>query len=236
MPPKENKPLNFKVVGCGGIGTWLLSPLCTYLSYQSGKESSVHLIDGDDFEDRNRERQLFDAIGNKADVKANELRDKFPSIFFSTTSDFLTTVNIPMLVKDGDIVMCCVDNHATRKLISDHCEKFLENVVLISGGNDYTDGNVQVFIRKDGKNLTQPVASMYHPEIQNPEDKNPGEAQGCMDLLPGEPQLVITNNLVAAHMLCALYGVLTDVFEGTKKYDEAYLDVPSNKASTRTRN
>jgi len=32
-----------------------------------------------------------------------------------------------------DLVLLAVDNHATRKLVSDHCAR-LDNVCLISGG------------------------------------------------------------------------------------------------------
>ena len=115
--------------------------------------------------------------------------------------------------------MMGVDNHATRKLVSDRCED-LENVVLISGGNDFTDGNVQVHIRRDGQNITLPIANDFHPEIMYPEDRNPADA-GCEELAQSQPQLVIANNAIAATMLSVFYAYLQDKIT----YDEIYVDI-----------
>ena len=45
---------------------------------------------------------------------------------------FITDENVAELIHDGDLLMLCCDNHPTRKLISDYCEK-LSDIVLISG-------------------------------------------------------------------------------------------------------
>lgn len=220
--------LNIKVVGCGGVGCCVLNVLPMYLSY-SDYDSYLTLIDGDKYEDKNKARQSFGRLGNKAEVKAEEISEKYPNVFVTPTSDFITKVNIRMLVKEDDVVLSCVDNHATRKLISDRCEK-LKNVCLISGGNEYDDGNVQIHIRKDGENITPPI-TYCHPEIGNPPDRNPGErSTGCDQQVVSTPQLVFMNNMIASSMLSALYGYLHDTITGDNFYDEVYVYLNKNKA------
>jgi hypothetical protein len=129
-----------------------------------------------------------------------------------------------------------VDNHATRKLLSDRCTE-LDDVVLISGGNRFTDGNIQVHVRKDGQDITLPIAS-YKNEIANPTDKNPADVRregGCEVERASSPQLLITNNVVAALMLNAFYGWTQGKLEGETRYEEVYVDVLFNKAAPRKR-
>ena len=73
------KPLKVKVVGTGGIGLSLLPNLCRYLNYSGDKFPSVELslIDGDHFEERNRERQEFVETGPKASMTAADCRRAF---------------------------------------------------------------------------------------------------------------------------------------------------------------
>ena len=102
---------------------------------------------------------------------------------------------------------------------------------MISGGNDFTDGNVQIYLRRDGKNVTLPLTNDYHKEIKNPTDKNPAE-MSCEELAKSEPQLVITNNAIAAWMLNAFYTYLMDKLD----YDEVYVDILTNNARQVRRN
>ncbi len=196
------------------------------------------LIDGDSYEEHNAERQEFTQRGNKAEVTADSLRNNFPGLSIWTTTDYLTEDNIGMIVRDGDLVFSCVDNHATRLLLSNRCCD-LDNAVLISGGNEYADGNCQVHVRKDGKDLTLPVANDYHPEIQRPADINPGDPQlrrqGCGVIAQREPQLIFTNFFVAASMVAAFYKWTEDGF-ATNKYDEVYVDLKLNKMLPKVRN
>jgi len=220
---------NVKVIGCGGIGSCLLPTLCRYLSYSGagGDKLFMTLIDGDKYEQGNASRQMFTRLGNKAEVTSEWLNGLFGNyINFSSQACFVTEANIEKLIRPNDLVLACVDNYATRKLISDQVSEF-EDGVVISGGNEYTDGNIQVFIRKAGRNVTLPLANEFHPEIQNPVDENPGDRQrtaGCDAMVASAPQLLITNNAVAAAMLNAVYALFQDCLD----YDEAYVDVPTN--------
>jgi molybdopterin/thiamine biosynthesis adenylyltransferase len=236
--------LKVKVIGCGGIGGCLLPVLCRVLNYGSAEysfdEVDIHLIDGDIYEERNRDRQAFRDRGNKADINMKMLEEDYPNLFFRTHPTYVDETNIGMLIEDDDVVFLCVDNHKTRHLVTRFCEDELQNVVLISGGNNLATGNVQVFIRKDGWNQTAPL-DQHHPEISAPEDKHPSEVEvreGCLEEAVADPQLLIANNFAAALMLNAFHGMLKNGQDGIGvfdrewffRYEEIQFDVSSNKA------
>ncbi len=216
-----------KVIGIGGIGGCLLPILLRFLAFSVPKESRVTLIDGDSYETKNRDRQEFNDFGNKALVSRRRLESGYHAegdclMIITSVEEYITSRNASALIREGDIVFLCVDNHATRKVVSDRCAE-LNTVCLISGGNDLTDGNVQIFIRLQGENKTLPLASAYHPEIEYPQDTPPDEL-GCEEAMESSPQILITNNAVAATMLNAFLGFL----QGKLPYDEVYLDVLTN--------
>lgn len=213
---------NIKVIGVGGIGTSLVQYLARYLNFSDSKFSLI-LIDGDSFEPKNKERQIFDRLGNKAEVVAEMWSKQFPDLIIDSRDEYITPQSVEYLLQDGDIILMGVDNHKTRKIVSDYCKE-LEDVLLISGGNEYTDGNIQVQLKKDGKELTLPIANKYHKEISDPRDKSPDEI-GCDQLVASDPQLVFTNLFIASLMLNALYLYLQK--QGIS-YDEVYADVLTN--------
>ena len=212
--------LRIKLIGVGGIGTALLSFLPRYLAYQQEEEVEFTLIDGDAFESRNVERQIFSSPGNKAEVKAVELREEFPRLTVFSEPVFVSKRNARDLIEGEDIVLLAVDNHATRLLVSRRCKQ-LANVVLISAGNDLATGSCQVYIRKNRQHLTSPIEK-WHPEIQSPDDQNPGDDPSCLvQAAQGEPQLVITNMAAALAMAMAFYQLL----EGDVPAEENYFDI-----------
>lgn len=220
---------NIKIIGIGGIGTILSDKLARFLEHFNAR-SNITLIDGDTFERKNLERQEFDDFGPKASSKARELSKRYLKNHFSGFDQFITEENISKIIKEGDIVFIGVDNHKTRKIISDYV-KSLQDVVVISGGNEYIDGNVQLFIRKEGKSVT-PSLTDYHPEIAEPTDKHPDE-MSCEELENVEPQLLFTNLMVASIMCCCFYNV---VVKENIDYCEVYFDILSCKSDSKKRN
>jgi hypothetical protein len=145
---------------------------------------------------------------------------------------YVTPYNLRKLIDERDLVFLAVDNHSTRRSVSNRCRK-LRDVLLISGGNDGIDdhragtfGNVMVYERRAGRDLTNPL-SRFHPEIASPQDKRPDEI-GCAALAQSAPQLLFTNLAVAAAMLAAFYGWLTDRLD----YEEVFLDIAGAKLQT----
>jgi hypothetical protein len=175
------------------------------------------LIDGDDFEPRNAERMLFSRCGNKAAVVRDDMLDfvEDSRLTLSAIEEYVTPENLDRLLVDGDVVLLAVDNHATRKLVGDHCARRLADICLISGGNDGagedssghprrgTYGNVQIHWRREGRDETPPIAA-YHPEIANPRDALPADVS-CTEALASVPQILFTNLATASAMLNAFF-------------------------------
>lgn len=213
--------LEIKAIGIGGIGCALLPFLCRYLNY-AGARARLTLIDGDSFERANAPRQAFPRLGNKAEVKARELAQEFEALSLRAVPEYVTAANADRLLAAGDVVFLMVDNHASRRLVDEHAAT-LNDLTLISGGNDFEDGNVQVYLRRQGRDLT-PRLSRYHPEIAQPQDRHPAELS-CEELMAaGAPQLLFTNLMVAALMLNAFYALSRDL----PGYCEVYLDIRQN--------
>jgi hypothetical protein len=175
---------------------------------------------------------LFGACGNKAAVIRDELLPRFQesTLALVAIEEFVTVENRTRLIQNGDIVLLCVDNHATRKLVNDHCAQ-LNSVCLISGGNDGvgkdgggrvrrgTYGNVQIYVRKNGQDLT-PSLTRFHPEIADPVDQLPTDLS-CTELVAAVPQILFANLAVAGAMLNALWLYLS----GALHYAEAAFDI-----------
>jgi len=220
--------LKVKVIGLGGIGSYLVEPLARYLSFGQN-EVTMTLIDGDKYEEKNRNRQQFGKFDNKAAVTADELTPKFPKIHFRSKKSYITDDNVIDLIREGDLVFLCVDNHATRKLVSDRCEE-LENVTLISGGNDYTDGNVIYYRRVNGKNVSESPTSL-HDKIKNPTDVNPGttaisSGEGCEAQVENNPQLLFMNLAIASCMCNVYYS-----HEQNKaKFNQVFVDIRTHSS------
>lgn len=229
-PPRLARHGGCKVIGTGGVGGPLARYTALYLA-NLDEELPLALVDGDAFEPANAARMFFDRAGNKAAVLADELsRHVGEALLVTAVEEYVTPENVERLVREGDLVLLAVDNHATRKLIADRVAA-LANVCLISGGNDGvgadgggkeragTYGNVQVHWREDGEDRTPPI-TLLHPEIASPADRRPDEAS-CAELMASVPQLLFTNLQTATSMLNALRAYL----EEDLRYAEACFDV-----------
>lgn len=212
---------NIQIIGLGGIGSILCDSLCRFMNYDQNNKYHVILMDGDAYESKNSSRQSFNTFGNKAIVKESEIRLQYEKITTENIPKYISESNIHTHIKSNSVVFLCVDNHATRKLVSDYC-KSLDDIILISGGNEFTDGNVQIYIRKNGVDITSNLTD-YHPEIQNPADKNPDD-MSCQELAFSSPQLLFTNLTVATIMLWVFYSIVNT---HTCKFGEIYFDIES---------
>jgi hypothetical protein len=215
----------YVVIGVGGVGGIVLRMLVSYLRHRD-KPCVVYAIDGDAFEERNRDRQFFSRLGPKAEVLAEELSvDYGDGVTILPVPHYLTPQRARHLISDGDVVFCTPDNHATRRAVAARCGR-LREIALFSGGNDGVEegktgacGNVQIHLRVDGRNVTNPITA-FHPEIAKPADRLPTQ-QGCGELAAGAPQLLFANLAVASGLLGAFYAWTQDQLD----YEEAYFDL-----------
>jgi hypothetical protein len=138
--------------------------------------------------------------------------------------------NLPRLVGNGDVVLLCVDSHATRRMLDEHCGT-LADVTLISGGNDGVEpelglrgtwGNVQVRLRRGGRD-SSPTLTAFHPEIAAARERPPGDGTGahCTEQIASVPQLLFANLAVASGMLNALWALCC----GALRYSEVGFDI-----------
>jgi len=237
----ETNEINIKIIGLGGIGSWLLPIIAKYARFTmlQNKKITITCIDGDSYDSLNRPRQNFQNLGNKARIKSLELQDEYnryvPSGYvldkfvLNYIDEYVTEDNIKDLILDEDTIFLCVDNHKSRSIVSKHCET-LDNIILISGGNDITVGNVQIFQQKGGVSVTADLCR-YHPEIGDPQDKAPYE-KSCEELQESLPQLLFTNAMVAVLMGCAYYNLLVGKIDYNNPVGEAYFNIETLKCES----
>jgi len=203
----------FVVVGAGGVGTWLCAGLVRLLEWKY-PGSALIIVDGDTYEEKNKERQDFTKIGNKAVVKAAELTPQFPNTtiipvpkwvvgedFSGVADEESPKIKATDLVKENDVVFAVVDNFAARAILFDAARK-LNNIDVFTGGNDdELFGSIYHYQKRDGLEITCHPEE-FHPEYLNPPDKNPGELS-CQERseIEGGTQLLATNMAVAAFIL-----------------------------------
>jgi molybdopterin/thiamine biosynthesis adenylyltransferase len=224
-----------KLIGLGGVGQIVARYGALFLT-STGSEVRLVLIDGDSFEPSNANRMFFGAFGNKAAVTREELLSRFTdtSLAVIAVEEYLTPDNMGRLIREGDIVLLCVDNHATRKLVNGRCAE-LRDVCLLSGGNDGvgldnsgtfrrgTYGNVQAYVRRCGQDASPPLTHL-HPEIANPSDRLPSE-QSCTELVASVPQILFANLAVASALLNTLWLHLN----GALAYSELCFDIAEGR-------
>ena len=216
---RSRRPTHIRIliVGCGLIARCLARPLSWHSSKISGVTFEIHAIDGDE---------------TKARSIADDMKRESPSLATSAIPEYLVAANIARYLMDDDIVLVCTSNRATRKLISDHAE-MLKSVFVIAGACYWTDGLIQVHVRRGRKNTTLPLANIYHPEVTNPTDRIPGDEDetGKKEKLP---QSVVAYNAVAAQMLVAFCRV--QCCDSTEPLPcEIYIDAFNGRVMPRSR-
>ena len=221
-----------KLIGLGGVGGIVARYLVLFLR-SLDRDVRLVLIDGDAFASGNASRMVFERNGNKADVVRDELLPLVEEsrVTLGAVTDYVREDNVARLIANGDLVILAVDNHATRKLVSDHCASALTDCCLISGGNDGVEeladgrslrgtyGNCQIHVKEDGVARTAPLTHL-HPEIADPADEVPG-GPDCTELVHSVPQILFANLAVASAILNTLFLHLC----GALHYEELCFDI-----------
>jgi molybdopterin/thiamine biosynthesis adenylyltransferase len=182
---------HISLIGVGGGGASALTALAP------AYDMTLH--DGDDFEERNIQRQVFAAHGigkNKADCLAGFYKEGDKNI-----------VSSPHMIKgneelETDLIFCCVDNNYARKAAYELAN--IHEVPLILIANE--DWN--------------PMAWLYIPEFEF-DNRNPftrwkldqlteGRQQTCAgtEIIEEIPQLPQANHVSAGHGLTILQSLL----------------------------
>ncbi len=215
------------MIGAGGTGSNLIAPALTYLqAYQTNKGEAYefHIVDGDNYEYKNLERQLFDPSfvnQNKANALA-AMYERYPVI---SVPKFIGADDLNDLIPEYSTVFICVDNYSIRALLVQHALK-RKNIVMINAGNEKSDGTVQIWVREGNKNMTPPF-TFCHPEIAYKSDDDRSNmtcAQAAQ--IPGGEQLLLANAQAAQLMLHALYRIHSGAW--ATGWTEATFDLDNN--------
>ena len=134
------------VVGAGALGNEVLKNLALL------GLGHIHLLDFDEVQDHNLTRSvLFRAHHqgqSKANVAAEMARELNPDCDITAQhGDVLTDIGLG-LVRDCDLVICCVDNREARLWINRMCWK--SNTPWIDGGIQEINGVAKVFMPPGG--------------------------------------------------------------------------------------
>jgi molybdopterin/thiamine biosynthesis adenylyltransferase len=203
------------LIGVGGTGSHLVGPLVQLLHFHPDGTNDITIIDGDVYEDENATRQVFsaEALGeNKARATASRLNVKSIRTIAQYVNKEKFSKILEKTVENSDdpfLVITAVDNHATRHaIISAIDESSYTNFVLISPGNQYSSGQVVLYVKEDGETLTTHPFDKYN-DVAEPEDVIPGEGEGCAAQVASSPQL-ITANMGAAWAVMLLVSNMLD--------------------------
>ena len=194
------------IVGAGGIGSNLFEALSLLLSYHPNGTPTIRIADGDIFEEKNLARQLFPAeyVGeNKARVLARKMWDRIPSI--SYFDKYINNDNIHEVfnyLPGPLLVIMCVDNDATRRLLLDHLAD-KQNYHWISAGNGLSAVSCHYYT--PGGKYAHPLERYMN--LREPADRIPG---GCGEIVQSHPQIIGANFMAAS----AILSMVTTLLDG----------------------
>jgi molybdopterin/thiamine biosynthesis adenylyltransferase len=170
-------PTEIVVIGAGGNGSWLTFFLTQFVFYHEVLKGVPFVIaDFDEFEDRNGDRQFFARPGNKAASLVGTFNGRFKgqlnlqakAAMIVSKKDYgkhphVLTWPVDYLIHEGAVVFLCVDAFYPRMVTSLYAQQ-LKNVCVINGGTGLSDWNVDVYLRRDGEDVTFPLEEI-HPEV-----------------------------------------------------------------------
>jgi molybdopterin/thiamine biosynthesis adenylyltransferase len=133
------------VVGLGGLGGHVVEIMA-----RAGV-GALDLIDGDDFEEHNLNRQLLSQqsiLGKpKSDTAAKRVAAINSSIEVTVYDSFLTSTNTATLLADSDLVVDCLDNIETRFVLQDAAHTL--KIPLVSAAIGGQSGHVTTIFPAD---------------------------------------------------------------------------------------
>jgi len=128
------------IIGAGGLG----SPVALYLA--AAGVGTIGLVDGDDVELSNLQRQIIHYTSDVGKPKVESAREKMaavnPAAQIRTYREWVRAANIMDIIRDYDFVIDATDNFAAKFLINDAC---------VLSGIPYSHGGILQF---DGQTMT----------------------------------------------------------------------------------
>lgn len=223
---------NIVQIGTGGNGGYLVQRLSKLLYSLNQKDTNFRytykLIDGDQIELKNLQRQPFideDLDKPKAQVLAERYENAYDIPIFYKNSYAESSEDIEKMFYIESvwpniqipILLGCVDNNATRKLMH---ETFLNmnTIIYLDSGIDSVDeegsidsgysGQVVCGLKLNDKKYLSPVGEVYTNILEDKDTRLP--TQACGEQVVNYPQRMQTNELAALVMNGYLNTILSD--------------------------
>lgn len=175
------------VIGCGGVGSWLVPKLI-----RLEPPDSILLMDGDAFEEKNLDRQLFsrEFVGTNKAAAMSGLHGTRALLEYFTAGS--------MRLSQDDLLWCCADNHAARRNVLDACDLYGCQAIL--GANEKTESEAYFYKREWGGGPNDP--RVIYPDMLTDNSGDPTRPESCAELAnSGQTQTVLANGLAADFML-----------------------------------
>ena len=216
---------HFYVIGCGGTGSLLARDLPKLLT---GTLHSITVVDGDVVEKKNIIRQGYQEQ-DITDNKANVLSKKINALYGVKTYaiDKYITKDELLVRFSGDprtvpVIIGCVDNDATRKILEYTFNKCRKSIVYIDSANGEYEGNIYV-ARKSNNVITGTLRSSTY-ELK--EDLHPTDESCEVQTAKGNIQYLVTNAKMAVgvleHCNSLLEGKLKEGVQVVKRFETVF--------------
>jgi molybdopterin/thiamine biosynthesis adenylyltransferase len=151
------------VIGAGGLG----SPVALYLG--TAGVGRITLVDHDDVDLTNLQRQIAHAMARVGQPKAQSAREAIaglnPQVQVEAVVQRADPALLDRLVPRAGVVVDCCDNFATRQTVNAAC--FRHGVPLVSGAAIRFDGQLSVF---DPRRADSPCYACLFPADSAPEE------------------------------------------------------------------
>lgn len=240
MKFSKDRPVKIVMLGAGGTGGYIAPHLYRML-YALERPVRFIIADGDIVEEKNLVRQNFihaDLGVNKAKVLAERystafgieteyipefIEDKKQLISLVTPHVYKIYASVP--VYELVIVIGCVDNNKSRKLMNDVFKSVSPLVYIDSGNGEYT-GQVVCGIRSGTRTVFKPVCSAF-PDILEETDKFPTELS-CAEASVSAPQSIAANITAATLAVNMVYNILVDGSLSTRQVSFSTKSINTN--------
>lgn len=207
------------VIGCGGTGGHLVSPLIKLLKYHPHGTTNITVIDGDIFESHNATRQ--EGLVNKNKI-VNYVQTGKVCTLTQADPQYLHKENIHDIIANvipPVLIIPAVDNHATRNLLLQKLHELNTDYIWVSPGNEYETYMVSV-----GRTGTFSSVIDRYEDIKNPID---GLPNSCLAEQISHPQLLAANMSAAS----ATLNIVTNILDNVAVYQELVGDVRKSKST-----
>lgn len=183
----------YVVLGTGGTGSWLAS-------FLSKTNQEVIFVDGDIVEGKNILRQNF----TQSDINKNKAETIGEKYGFGYVSEFLSDVDmLKEIISSSDkvpVIVGCLDNNASRKIVHDLFESDIEDMIWLDAGNAERNGQIYIAV-KEGSKVIYPSPLSVDDTFTNFEgDERRPDQISCAEQSESAPQNVTANVTSATYL------------------------------------